>query len=678
MNYENKKMSNFEKIFLRKHKLTRKVALLAFLLFIGLSNLFSYQLEPKLNIQELLNIIKYDKDDNKRLESYLTICRDFVENLNPNANVYLQDAILLAKQLNNYPAIVEANMLYARYHYYRGDIEESTFKIKDAIVANEQIHNKKWFGQIYFQLGENYRVAGALDLAYDNFKKSFDYASNIKDSFLISNLYNRYAIYFFENLDIIPEISRDSSLYYANLSMDLCNRLNNIRYIIANYNVLGLIYRYKFNNLDTSNFLFHAGLDIAIKHNKVNQLPNIYYNIARGHLINKEIDSAKKYIDLGYKVADSLEMAEAEFLFYQLYSNYYAFINDYKNAYEYADMYTFAYKKSQDNKSSFKVKSALNELQFRNRVIEQERQQQTRNFLLIIAAMVIVFFIVLLIVLFMRNKHIAKTNLQLIEKNEQIEASNIELDKQNKIISEQNIKLEESNASKDKLFSIISHDLKNPIGGLKEMITVLAENFHTFDEEEKKEILQELKSTSDNVLELLLGLLTWSRSQRNKIEYDPYKQDLFQLVYQNIAIVSSSARNKNITIINSVPENTAAFFDVNMINTVVRNLLTNAIKFSNYGGKIEVKAEQYQEDTNYVLVSISDNGVGIPSDKLDKLFQVKHSFTTIGTGGEKGTGLGLLIVWDFIEKNHGKIWVDSVVGEGTTFYFTLPTEEQHI
>lgn len=671
-------MSNFEKIFLRKPKLARKVLLIVFFSLIGFSNLFSYQTEPKLNIQELLNIIKYGKDDNKRLESYLIVCRNYVENLNPEANIYLQDAILLAKQLNNYPAIIEANILYARYHNYRGDVEESTFKIKDAIVANEQINSKKWAGQIYFQLGENYRVAGALDLAYDNFLKSFKFASQIKDSVLISNLYNRYAIYFFENLDLLPEISRDSSLYYANLSMNLCNKLNNFRYIIANYNVLGLIYRYKFNNLDTSNILFHRGLEIALKYNKVSQLPNIYYNIARGHLIKKELDSAKKYIDLGYVIADSLEIFEAKYLFYQLYSNYYVFVNDYKNAYEYANLYTINLKKAQDNKSSFKVKSALSELQFRSRLIEQEQQQQTRNFLLIIAAMVILFFIVLLIVLYMRNKHIAKSNLQLTEKNEQIEASNIELDRQYKIISEQNIKLEESNASKDKLFSIISHDLKNPIGGLKEMITVLAENYDSFDEEEKKEILQELKSSSDNVLELLIGLLTWSRSQRNKIEYDPYKQDLFQLVYQNIAIVSTAAKTKNITLINSVKENTTAFFDANMINTVLRNLLTNAIKFCNAGGMIVVKAEQFYDNPNYILVSVTDNGVGIPSDKLDKLFQVKHSFTTIGTSGEKGTGLGLLIVWDFIEKNHGKIWVESEVGKGTTFYFTLPVDEQHI
>ncbi len=670
-------MINFEKIIERETNLAIRLVIVLFLI-IGSNQLYGFRVESEFEQSQLLNTIKNDKDQNKRLQSFLVLCRIYVENLNPSSNVLLQDAILLAKQLNNYPAIIELNILYARYHYYRGDIQESTFRLKDALLANEEINSQKWFGEIYCQLGENYRVAGAHNLAYENFMHSLELATKIKDSILISSIYNRLAVYYFENTDLYPEISRDSSIYYANLSLDLCQKLNNVRYIIANYNILALIYRYKFNNLDTSKLLLHKAADIALKYHKTTQMPNIYYNIARGHMINMELDSAKKYIDEGYAIADSLEMAEAKFLFYLLYSNYYAYVKDYQKAYEYANLYMIEYKKSQENKSSFKVKSALNELQYRNQEIEQERQQQTRNFLLIIAAMIILFFAVMMVVLFMRNKHIAKSNMRLIEQNEQIELNNLELDKQNKIISEQNAKLEESNASKDKLFSIISHDLKNPISGLKEMITVLADNYDSFEEEEKREILQELKSSSDVVLELLLGLLTWSRSQRNKIEYDPYKQDLYQLVYQNIAIVSTAAKNKNITIVNSVPENTTAFFDANMINTVVRNLLTNAIKFSKTNGKIVVKAEQYALNPNYVLISVADNGVGIPQDKLDKLFQIKHSFTTVGTGGEKGTGLGLLIVWDFIEKNYGKIWVESEVERGTTFYFTLPIDEQPI
>mgnify|MGYP001047069827 CR=1 FL=1 len=656
----------------------KKITRFIILLFFGYTKLLPIETEPNFDEAKLLSIIYSKKDDNIRLDSYLKLCRYYVETLNINANVFLQDAILLAKQLDNKSAIIEGNLLYARYYYHQGDIEESTYKIKDAIVVNEGLHSNKWNAEIYFQLGENYRVSGALDLAYENFQKSLDFAQKIRDSLLISSLYNRKAVYYFENSELLPEISRDSSLYYANLSMELCKRTNNIRFIIANYNVLGLIYRYKLNNLDTAQQLLYRAMEIAEKNNRIIQLPNIYYNIARGYFINLQLDSAKKYIDKGFEISDKYQINETKYLFYNLYSNYYLYLNDYKKAYEYLNLYVEGYKKSHEQKASFKVKSAFNELQFRSKELELERQRQTRNFLLTISVLVILFFIFILIVLYMRNKHITQSNIKLLEQNKLIECSNLELDKQNRIITEQNQKLEETNASKDKLFSIISHDLKNPIAGLKEMITVLADNFDSFSEEEKKEILHELKSSSENVLELLLGLLTWSRSQRNKIEYDPYEQDIYQLVYQNIAIVSTNAKNKNISIINSVAENTIAFFDANMINTVLRNLLTNAIKFTNPGGKIEVKAEQYQNDPSYILVSVADQGIGIPQDKLDKLFQIKHSFTTVGTSGEKGTGLGLLIVWDFIEKNHGKIWVESKVGEGTTFYFTLPIKEPNI
>lgn len=669
-------MFNFAVINLgNKKNLFARVIVTATILLLGYSKILSYIIEPNFDEAKLLRIISSSKDDNARLASYLMLCRYYVETLNPNSSVFLQDAILLAKQLDNKPAIIEGNLLYARYYYHRWDIEESTYKIKDALVVNEELKNKKWFAEIYFQLAENYRVAGSLNLAYEHFLKSFDYAQQINDSLLISSLFNRIAVYYFENSELLPEISRDSSMYYVNLSMDLSKRTKNTKYIIANYNLLGLIYRYRLNKLDTANQLFYKAMEIAEKNKSIVLLPNIYYNIARGYLIELQLDSAKKYIDKGFEIADKYQLAEAKFLFYNLYSNYYVNIKDFKKAFDYLNLYIEFYKKSHELKSSFKVKSAFNELQFRSREMEIERQKQTRNFLLIIAALIILFFIFVMYGLYSRNKHISQSNTKLLEQNKLIECTNKELDKQNKIIKEQYQILEETNAAKDKLFSIISHDLKNPIAGLKEMISVLADNFESFSEEEKREILRELRLSSDNVLELLLGLLTWSRSQRNKIEYDPYEQDLYQLVYQNIAIVSTNAKNKNLTIINSVPENTIAFFDANMINTVVRNLLTNAIKFTNPGGIIEIKAEQYQDDPNYILVSVADQGIGIPHDKLDKLFKIKHSFSTVGTSGEKGTGLGLLIVWDFIEKNHGKIWVESKVGEGTTFYFTLPAKQ---
>lgn len=633
-----------------------------------------YQLDS-LTIEKHKKIIANDRDNTKRLESFMKLCRHYVETMHPDVNVLLSDAILLAKQLNNQKALVEAYLLYSRYYYQHGDIEESTVKIKEALIANENLKNNKYFAEIYLQLGENYRVAGALDLAFDHFKISMDYAKKINDSILITAIYNKYSTYYFENLELLPEISRDSSYYYCKLSLDLSLKNLDHNLIITNYNLMGLIYRYKFDKLDTSFVYFMTSYQYALNFNHRRQIPIIAYNIARYFLTKKELDSAKLYIDLGYKIADSLNIKEPKLLFYQLYFNYYSLINDHKNAFDYLLLYVENYKASVEKKTSFKVKSTLSEIQYIKQLIEIEKQEQTRKFLLTIAFMVIIFFGFVMFVLYQRNKHMSKANKKLIEQNELIEKNMRELDEHNKIIKEQNIMLEETNAAKDKLFSIISHDLKNPISGLKDMICALADNYASFSEEEKKEIMHELKNSSESVLDLLMGLLTWSRSQRNKIDYDPHYQDFYQLVYQNIAIVSTMAKNKNITIINHVPENTIAYFDANLINTVVRNLLTNAIKFTPQGGKIEIYAKPYESDPNFIHISISDTGVGIPKDKLDKLFQIKHSFSTLGTSGEKGTGLGLLIVWDFVEKNFGKIWVESELGKGTTFHFTLPINE---
>ncbi len=369
-------------------------------------------------------------------------------------------------------------------------------------------------------------------------------------------------------------------------------------------------------------------------------------------------------------------MSELNIIYLRLFSNYYSDVKDFQEAYQYINQYQQLNTENLQKKMGFRSNQALVNLQNRNQLKEQKLQTETKKLQIAIAMLATAFFSFLAITFYIRNRNIRLVNAKLKAQNNEIKLINEALDKSHRIVKEQNNLLEESNSAKDKLFSIISHDLKNPIGALKELIQILANERKDLTDEEIDEILTELKLSSSNVLDLLLELLTWSRSQQGKISYDPHLQDLYQLVYQNISILQPLAKQKNINLINQVNENTLAYIDANMVNTIIRNLINNAIKFTNIGGSIIIGAGVSTNELNELIVYVKDTGVGIPKDKIDNLFQIQSTYTTKGTSGEKGTGLGLLIVKDFVEKNNGKIWVESELNVGTTFYFTLKISKE--
>lgn len=230
-------------------------------------------------------------------------------------------------------------------------------------------------------------------------------------------------------------------------------------------------------------------------------------------------------------------------------------------------------------------------------------------------------------------------------------------------------KLKELNDTKNKLFSIIGHDLRGPIGTLKSFIEVIIDQKMYEDTESLKQMLQVLLTSTSTTFDLLENLLLWAKSQQNEVVFKPENIDLHQIVDTNIALVTELAKIKEITIHNQIPNEQIICADKNMVMTVIRNLITNAIKFTGNGKNIYLSIK---EDNTLFTVSVKDEGVGISPDNLDKLFNSKESFTTAGTSGEKGTGLGLLICRDFIERHNGTITAESEPGKGTEFKFTIP------
>jgi PAS domain S-box-containing protein len=235
-------------------------------------------------------------------------------------------------------------------------------------------------------------------------------------------------------------------------------------------------------------------------------------------------------------------------------------------------------------------------------------------------------------------------------------------------LKESKNRLQELNSTKDKLFSILSHDLKVPFTSIVGFSELLIENIRNKDFEDIENFATVISESSQNAMNLLTNLIDWSRLQTGTIKFNPEVFDLNTIISEVMGLLQTSAQKKSIVITSDVPSGLNVFADKFMINTVLRNLISNALKFTYPDGKILISAEKNETE---VLIKVIDNGVGMSQEAIEKLFRFSN-YSTPGTQNEKGTGLGMILVEEFVTKHKGKIRVESEIGKGSSFIFTLP------
>jgi PAS domain S-box-containing protein len=226
-----------------------------------------------------------------------------------------------------------------------------------------------------------------------------------------------------------------------------------------------------------------------------------------------------------------------------------------------------------------------------------------------------------------------------------------------------------ADSDKDRLMSILAHDLRSPFNALLGLSELLTQNIRKYDIDKIEKLVNHIYKSAQNTYNLLDDLLLWARSQSGKIPYEPQNLRLADICKDIVENLELNADTKNITINHFVTDEMNIFADIDMLKTILRNLISNAIKFTNIGGQINIRCEQ---TNSKITISVSDNGVGIAAEVIDKLFEISHIHTTKGTSNESGTGLGLLLCKEFVEKHGGEIWAESEEGKGSTFYFTIP------
>jgi len=325
----------------------------------------------------------------------------------------------------------------------------------------------------------------------------------------------------------------------------------------------------------------------------------------------------------------------------------------------------------QSGEYTFKVRGSNNDGVWNNNEISVSITVLPPWWKSIYAYIVYMVLIILAIIAFIKMRERKLMHDKEILKQKVLERT-LQIEEKNRLIVSKNQELKELNHTKDKLFSVIGHDLGNQFNIILGFLEVLVSDFKKLDTPKVEYHLNNINKTSKHAYDLLENLLTWSRMQTKSIHYNPEVFNINSKINQSVEMLEGAFTKKNITVDVIEEDNIEVFADANMFSMVIRNLVSNAIKFTNENGNISI---YIKKEKDFCQVAVQDNGIGISPEIVQRIFLLESNHSTRGTNGEKGTGLGLILCKEFIEKHNGKIRVESEVGKGSRFIFTLPVNK---
>lgn len=531
-----------------------------------------------------------------------------------------------------------------------------------------KLKNKKEIAYNYHTLSTIYLFLNNYDIALKYINKSFNLFNETNNIRGLGYCYHSFGNIYAEKSEYTLALEN------FNKALRIKEKNNDKNGCATIYNEIGELYFIQ-SNYAKALIFFNKSLDVFLDLNLSSKIGREYANIAKTHLHINNVNQAIQYANESLKIEDKLNLDEIVMTSYYVLYESYNKLKNFEKAFYYQGLFVttkinFFNKKK--NRQIYEVQTKY-ESQSKDLNIKILKKEKATHYIIIFSF--IGFFIVsiiLIIVLFKKNQNKKASNKLLENAKNELVRHAIDLEELNKRLVESESKLKESNNSKNILFSIISHDLINSINSILGFSSVLCNDYEVFDKNEIKKYLILINDSTKKMYRLIDNLLQWSRTQLDHIKYTPDFCNVKYIAEELIINSLNDFKNKNIKVRVDISEICIAFCDMDMVKVIVRNLLSNAIKFTKPGGEIIISAK---ERNKYIEVSVSDNGVGISKDDINKLFDDKISFTSRGTLAEKGTGLGLVICRDFVQINKGKIWVESVEDEGSVFKFTLPEIE---
>ncbi len=662
--------------------------------------LFSVSSTLNLSAQSLLDSLndqlKRELSDSVRILTLIKISREYQYVDLQQSFDYAEKAIKLAEDKELPWGKAKAYHNIGLYYNIRGDFA-SAVKYHDlALTVNYQLKDSTRIATCYLNLGINYASLGKYEEAYFYHTQSYRIADAKNDRL-------QQAIALHNIGSVFKELKQyDRALEYFKLSLKISNEINDLEVAPYNFSEMGDIFLRR-GQYDSALITLSNSLKLARERRlTINDLePGVLMNIAKTYLYEnnystslsyydsahllyrktankfgladvelgrglvylkeKKYEEARKLIEESASIAHELNAWKLEIECYQNLSTLYEAKGDFQKSLAHykhqqqledslfsEDMRTKLLKEqilfeTESKEAQIKALTKMEEL----RKVEIKRKELIQNILAVAMALTGI----LLFTVYRSGQRRIRINKLLMEHQEEVKKRSVELEELNKV--------------KDKFFSIISHDLRSPMNALSGVLNLMDKGEVT--PQEFSRLSKELRVQFNHTKTLINNLLDWALLQMDKLKIQKEKFGLRELV-ENSAVLVGSLNVKEVKIINKVEPSTFAMGDTNMINLVMRNLMMNAIKFSESGDVVEVSAKL---SGDYYVVSVKDNGVGISPDIQKILFEKTSGYSTRGTANEKGTGLGLILCKEFVERNGGKIWLESELGKGSTFYFTV-------
>ncbi|MEP0293794.1 MAG: tetratricopeptide repeat-containing sensor histidine kinase [Reichenbachiella sp.] len=565
-----------------------------------------------------------------------------------SALLNLEQALHLFEELNNRRGIGQTYRSLGTCYFFLNNFYKSLEYSHKSLSILEELGLKEEIANILTNIG-------SLHSIQYNPKEALDYYTKALNIFEELGIKFKRAVCLYNISDMHIRIgSYSDALDNLEKSMVILEELNLKTMIPSGLNNLGNIKKLQKDYTEALTYYnrsLNQSESLGLKGTACDNL----IGLAEVHYALKNFNKAEEYGIRGLALADEMSILERQKQIHAVLSKIYEVKKDYKKAYTFHKQFKIL-SDSLFNEENIKKLAGL-EYQYE---FDQEKQailleQQKKDVLqaeafrrqkLVRNAFIYGFVLVLLLVLAIMYNLIQKQKA--------------------------NKKLTALNKSKDDIFSIVAHDLRAPVGNIKAFIELILSNQKNYDHQETMTIMARLGTQSASVFNILENLFAWANSQRQNIVLNASSQPLNHAIESNINLLKDSAKAKNISITNKVNSELAAFYDLMLISTVVRNLLANAVKFTHENGEIIINAEEVEQ---YVQVSITDSGVGIDPKKVKSIFDPEVYETTLGTNSERGSGLGLKLSHEFVTKHNGKIWVESEVDKGSKFVFTLPREE---
>jgi signal transduction histidine kinase/tetratricopeptide (TPR) repeat protein len=646
------------------------------------------------NKDSLLKVAESDKDPGKRVDAWLLLSDRYASFYRDSALLYADKGLKTAQYFHLTGGEVHAYYGYEAIYFNTKDISGARAYLKKGIEFSESHHyiDGKIEGYMHYStlcelLGKNdsmmYYALNALELS----KKSSNIEIQAGVAHEIGNIYSYQGDY-------------AKALYYCTQSLNIWNRIGhkniagilsdigNIYYNKSDYTQALIFYKRAYENARQNNDALAYGYslnNIGFLYYTLDSIPQAieYYKQALKYytldlnkqgIANTEGNLGNAYLKAG-KYKEALEHGKINLQFagdqnykkgilesYKLMAQAEAKMHHFENAWEYqkrASDYQDTLNKLTINKkvADYETKFEIEKKDNENKLLlanqeEQRAEIKRKNQLNLFTVVIMVLgFVIALLAININIKRKRELNL---------------LNNLNAKILDQKQKLEEANEIKTQLFSIVSHDFKSPLASLNMFLTLLESG--DLDDSEIKMLTHEIMERMNITFSFIDNLLGWAQSQLKGYKPVPVKANLYDIVESSFNLYNQQAEVKKIVFRNNLSPAEKVIADDNMLRLVIRNLISNAIKYSNTGGSVTIDSQKINSE---IIISVADTGVGISSEILAKLF-TSQRVNTVGTSNEPGTGLGLILCKDFIEKNGGRIWVDSTTGKGSVFSFSIP------